>query len=691
MRMSGLTKSQQLGPWLSALAAACLTCILAHWFAARFELTPIDDAFISLRYATNWADGHGLSFNTGERVEGYTNFLLVLVEAAAVRAGAHPVLTMKVLGWASVTCLAGVVTCFIGVHVFSGRILLSIVAGVVICLNPMFCCWAFSGMESLLYTLLLFLCVTAAFGHGKFAGPQLSAGCLILAAITRPEAVVLLPVMVSVVYLRARSPRQAVRYACLFLMGFGVYFACRAVYFGYLFPNTFYAKLDYGSLFLLKRGAIYLWDFARAAVTLCVLALVSVSLIRGAPLWMKAFAMVAGMQLLTVAYQGGDHLAMFRFMVPSLPFISVLALYPCVVAANRYKPKGPGGVVLIALGLAAIGISGLTVCRDRIRNGLRTTQLEHFVAECKHARDWALMGRWLHDNAPADASLATIAIGAIGYYSGLTVVDPHGIIDPVIAHQKRTLGSGYAGHEKFDSAYVLSRRPSYLLVVHVFTPRPVASQALDLAVWGDFNRDLLQQPGLRQNYRLETVRIGSRFLNIFVRRDLPSLPCDLGLSLDLDAIQWVDAGLGRLDRNVPPVWSLESNLVLDGGRLQLVKVERFLPEARRKDGMPLAPAHLHDGDARNAIGEAQTVQQGHLCLTEHAFTHDRERVQGKRSAAHHCRPFREGFPRGDRVGGVPAVSPREGVPHLGVYMYQNIATAAAVPTEMYWTGSTRRK
>ena len=39
----------------------------------------IDDAFISFRYAQNWAEGHGLRYNLGEHPpeEGYTNFLWV--------------------------------------------------------------------------------------------------------------------------------------------------------------------------------------------------------------------------------------------------------------------------------------------------------------------------------------------------------------------------------------------------------------------------------------------------------------------------------------------------------------------------------------------------------------------------------------------------------------------------------------
>jgi len=38
-----------------------------------------DDAMISLRYALNFTEGNGLVWNIGERVEGYTNLLMVLV------------------------------------------------------------------------------------------------------------------------------------------------------------------------------------------------------------------------------------------------------------------------------------------------------------------------------------------------------------------------------------------------------------------------------------------------------------------------------------------------------------------------------------------------------------------------------------------------------------------------------------
>ena len=58
-------------PWLALLA--WLTSVA--WFLT-------DDAFISFRYVRNLLEGHGLVFNPGEYVEGYTNFLWILELAA---------------------------------------------------------------------------------------------------------------------------------------------------------------------------------------------------------------------------------------------------------------------------------------------------------------------------------------------------------------------------------------------------------------------------------------------------------------------------------------------------------------------------------------------------------------------------------------------------------------------------------
>src|SRR5205823_2531369 len=74
--------------------------ILAGFLWLTLACSPfvIDDAFISFRYAENLVRGYGLVFNPGERVEGYTNFLWVLIIAGAKALGGDSLLSAKVLG-----------------------------------------------------------------------------------------------------------------------------------------------------------------------------------------------------------------------------------------------------------------------------------------------------------------------------------------------------------------------------------------------------------------------------------------------------------------------------------------------------------------------------------------------------------------------------------------------------------------
>ncbi|MBU6216640.1 MAG: hypothetical protein KGR17_08545, partial [Acidobacteria bacterium] len=59
------------GRWALAETVLVVLSAVAAW-VIRFAQ---DDAFITYRYSRNLARGEGLVFNTGERVEGYTNFL----------------------------------------------------------------------------------------------------------------------------------------------------------------------------------------------------------------------------------------------------------------------------------------------------------------------------------------------------------------------------------------------------------------------------------------------------------------------------------------------------------------------------------------------------------------------------------------------------------------------------------------
>jgi arabinofuranosyltransferase len=84
--------------WAWALACAAgflLLCRLTWSFVT-------DDAWITVRYAENLASGDGFAWNPGgERVEGFSNPLLVIVEALAHLAGIPAIATARAVGIAS--------------------------------------------------------------------------------------------------------------------------------------------------------------------------------------------------------------------------------------------------------------------------------------------------------------------------------------------------------------------------------------------------------------------------------------------------------------------------------------------------------------------------------------------------------------------------------------------------------------
>ena len=85
--------------WLKLLGLAVLATMLAHGASSLPFIT--DDALISLRYSERLLDGQGLTWNDGERVEGYSNLLWVLLSAAPGGAGMNLIVAVRALGLAA--------------------------------------------------------------------------------------------------------------------------------------------------------------------------------------------------------------------------------------------------------------------------------------------------------------------------------------------------------------------------------------------------------------------------------------------------------------------------------------------------------------------------------------------------------------------------------------------------------------
>ena len=98
------------------------------------------------------------------------------------------------------------------------------------------------------------------------------------------------------------------------------------------------------------------------------------------------------------------------------------------------------------------------------------------------------LGRFLGARHPGQ-TLAIDAAGKVPFFSGLPTLDMLGLTDEFIAH-KPVQYFRVVGHDKFDTAYVLSRRPDLIAAW--------SSGGRDLA-WG-LTRDVYEGAGYRVRY-----------------------------------------------------------------------------------------------------------------------------------------------------------------------------------------------
>jgi hypothetical protein len=175
-------------PGLALVGLAGLSFLL---FGTHISHGLIDDSFITLRYARNFARGDGLVFNAGERVEGYTCFLWAWLLGSLLKLDARfdLVITAQVLGvLASLAALLATERCArtLAPRVGEARSIL-LLAG-----HFPLVFWGFSGMET---GLCVALSTWGAFCMCRFLQRNLGAlawlcaasTLWVLAMLTRPE------------------------------------------------------------------------------------------------------------------------------------------------------------------------------------------------------------------------------------------------------------------------------------------------------------------------------------------------------------------------------------------------------------------------------------------------------------------------------------------------------------------------
>ena len=244
----------------------------------------IDDMYISLRYAKNWADGFGLVWNIGEPpVEGYSNFSFVVLARLALSWGYDPVIVLKGAGVLGLLC-----TCF-AVYAIS-RLWFSWSLAIIPCVWLLAykgqIIWTVGGLETTVYQALIAAAVYFLYkglGYSSYPEPKenyrllsflLSGFLLVLSGMTRPEAPAFMLLFVVLLFVSRPVPSERnywtmVAYFCsIIVICFAPYFFWRVFYYGRLFPNPVYCKgLVNDTLFMLDKNYVRLiWPFALLAI-----------------------------------------------------------------------------------------------------------------------------------------------------------------------------------------------------------------------------------------------------------------------------------------------------------------------------------------------------------------------------------------------------------------------------------------
>ncbi|MCE9499792.1 MAG: hypothetical protein K8R21_04740 [Leptospira sp.] len=414
-----------------------------------------DDAYISFRYAENLINGHGLVFNIGEYVEGYSNFLWILMIAGGMKLGVAPEASAILI---SIFCAAGtvgVITFFAfktsknEIFEYSAMYPAILFTGI-----GNYWIWTFGGgLEPILFSFLNTAAILyfAAYSKSDLTNRRLfflSILCFLI-ALTRPEGVMTFVYFSLAVLFIQRDQKiinKVLWFGLPFIFLFGIYLVWKISYFGDLIPNTFYAKVEMSGNQVLN-GAKYCLKFfaAYSIITIFLFPAVWIHTQK-----MRYNYLIVGFIIMYTGFVivvGGDFMFAFRLYVPIAPLLAVLAF-------NGIEAVFNGNLLFMVIGVTTI----FSTTQSRFHPEFKW-EIEKYTT-VNHGEK---AGKFIAKNFPANAKIAVTAAGAIPYFSKLYTIDMLGLTNREIAQNGMTdIQSDITGHLKYNIPIVIQKRPEII-------------------------------------------------------------------------------------------------------------------------------------------------------------------------------------------------------------------------------------
>lgn len=508
-----LAAALRYGPLVAAVAALVL-----HSLAYNFVT---DDAYITFVYARNLAEHGALTFNLGDPVEGYTNFLWAVVLGVLALAGLAPEITSLVLGtgFAAGTLI---VVYRLGAAVAADRrpSPWDHVAPALLALTAGYACWASGGLETQMFTFWVAAAIGAAIRQRQ-SGRYLRVGVfLALAALTRPEGLLVAGCIGAWRLVdnwareRRLAPVRGELFGAAVLCGVvAAHLLWRWWYYGYPLPNTYYVKAagetarGYGDK-MRAIGLCYVWEWARQSHAIWASPLIVLSLLSRTA---AARSLAALCLLITAVYLGytvsvgGDFMGLHRFVMPVFVTTAIGAALGARRLAALLGDRRGVSIAVAAVLLVAHGAG-------QLRLTARSTSPKNLRASCYgsidtpaylelYTRDRARIGRHMRE-CFADGDFSIFGgVGAKPYYARAEGIDVFGLVSERIAHEvKRTRPR--PGHNKWGPDPLLAEHdPDFVFSCYSLSPSAQKPRWNCNPRWWErrgYRRVTLHIPGLRE-------------------------------------------------------------------------------------------------------------------------------------------------------------------------------------------------
>lgn len=412
-----------------------------------------DDACITLRTVLNTLHGYGPTFNIDERVQAYT----------------HPL-------WFFLLCISSLLVPNVFYATFALCILVSLIAtvllllrcrqpailamvGLAIVLSKAFVDFSTSGLENPLIHLLLIILVSLSLRDDPSSVWRSPLFPLLFSAVylTRQDLVLLiLPLLTYHLFLLRHNIRQLVISGLIAIVPILLWSLFSLVYYGFLFPNTAYAKLSTGvpgSDLMLQGLRYFLRTISRDPLTFFIL-------ISGVVVGLAAGGVSRSLAIGSVCYLayvlrvGGDFMEGRFFTAPFVVSLMILARHLTQFRIARLFP-----FAVIAFGSFGIYPNLLAgASYDKLKYGSDINDERAFYFQRMGLITWNSEQHKLPEWEVQKEPFVHIKGGGIGHYSLLCgpsvhIIDPLALTDPLlsrlpckkwrIGHFERTLPTNY--------------------------------------------------------------------------------------------------------------------------------------------------------------------------------------------------------------------------------------------------------